>query len=424
MEQKIKQFHWERWLQRPPGAFMFSLFQESITRTMMRHAGVDAEYIAAISQDGVWYKSSEVHKRFRTGIEKYLKKGGSIFRVSHSCEKLWHDKKRRILKMITEPHDHLINNLVEFKHIVNQVNAYVWLTYGFEEIYTDRLRREVPRYIKTDIDEFIREASLPVKKNAHAQLEAALGGGGPLQHIQEEFGWIKSRDGFSRGFTVPELRVLRKKIKQVKKPTSTKIKIPAGLRPLMQEVQELTYFRTLRGDARSNLIFLMRPLLVLIAQKYNIPFQALKYYAIDDLVSGTPKLYPASGTFLFYRGEMVFSKNRIVLEESVYHTTVKGTVGFRGIIKGKVKIVTHTKHLGKVHEGDILVAQMTFPAFITAMHRAAAFVTDEGGITCHAAIIAREMKKPCVIGTKMATKVFHDGDMVEVDADRGVVKKV
>jgi pyruvate,water dikinase len=56
------------------------------------------------------------------------------------------------------------------------------------------------------------------------------------------------------------------------------------------------------------------------------------------------------------------------------------------------------------------------------MQKAAAFVTDEGGLTCHAAIVAREMKKPCIIGTKIATKVLKDGDMVEVDANKGIVK--
>jgi pyruvate,water dikinase len=65
---------------------------------------------------------------------------------------------------------------------------------------------------------------------------------------------------------------------------------------------------------------------------------------------------------------------------------------------------------------------MTTPAIIQAMHKASAFVTDEGGITSHAAIIAREMKKPCIIGTKIATKVLKDGDMVEVNADKGIVK--
>ena len=67
---------------------------------------------------------------------------------------------------------------------------------------------------------------------------------------------------------------------------------------------------------------------------------------------------------------------------------------------------------------------MTMPRYLPAMVRAAAFVTDEGGITCHAAIIAREMRKPCIIGTKIATQVLKDGDMVEVDADNGVVRKI
>ena len=64
---------------------------------------------------------------------------------------------------------------------------------------------------------------------------------------------------------------------------------------------------------------------------------------------------------------------------------------------------------------------MTFPAFLPAMKKAAAFITNEGGITCHAAIVAREMKKPCIIGTRIATKVLHDGDLVEVDANKGLV---
>ena len=53
-----------------------------------------------------------------------------------------------------------------------------------------------------------------------------------------------------------------------------------------------------------------------------------------------------------------------------------------------------------------------------------AIVTDEGGIMCHAAIIARELKKPCIIGAKVATKVLKDGDLVEVDAEKGIVRLV
>ena len=78
----------------------------------------------------------------------------------------------------------------------------------------------------------------------------------------------------------------------------------------------------------------------------------------------------------------------------------------------------------KLKDGDVLVTNMTTPNYLVAMKKAVAFITDEGGITCHAAIIAREMKKPCIIGTKNATKVLKDGDLVEVDANKGIVRKL
>jgi phosphoenolpyruvate synthase/pyruvate phosphate dikinase len=59
---------------------------------------------------------------------------------------------------------------------------------------------------------------------------------------------------------------------------------------------------------------------------------------------------------------------------------------------------------------------------IGAMQRASGFITDEGGITCHAAIVSREMGKPCIIGTRNATKILKDGDLVQVDAIHGVVR--
>ncbi|MCB9805962.1 hypothetical protein H6775_02250 [Candidatus Nomurabacteria bacterium] len=100
---------------------------------------------------------------------------------------------------------------------------------------------------------------------------------------------------------------------------------------------------------------------------------------------------------------------------------INGTVASSGIAKGVAKICTNAESLDKVEEGDILVASMTRPEYISAMKKAAAFITDEGGITCHAAIVSREMKKPCIIGTKFATKVLKDGDLVEVDGEHGVV---
>ena len=105
-------------------------------------------------------------------------------------------------------------------------------------------------------------------------------------------------------------------------------------------------------------------------------------------------------------------------------TELQGFSASLGHVTGKVKITRSVEEISKVQKGDVLVAVMTRPDYLPAMQKAAALVTDEGGITCHAAIVAREMKKPCVIGTKIGTQVFKDGDTVEVDANKGVVRKI
>ncbi|MEI8096638.1 MAG: PEP-utilizing enzyme [Candidatus Moraniibacteriota bacterium] len=111
-------------------------------------------------------------------------------------------------------------------------------------------------------------------------------------------------------------------------------------------------------------------------------------------------------------------------EESVEEEInfVHGMTAHKGVVQGRVSIVNDEQDLCKLKEGDILVSIMTRTTLVSGMKIAGAIVTNEGGTTCHAAIIAREFKKPCVVGTKIATKVFKDGDTVEVDADNGVVR--
>ncbi len=102
----------------------------------------------------------------------------------------------------------------------------------------------------------------------------------------------------------------------------------------------------------------------------------------------------------------------------------KGLCASSGIARGRVKIVKSATEVSKVEKGDILVAVMTRPDYVAGMKKAAAIVTEEGGVTCHAAIVSRELKIPCVIGTKIATKALKDGQMVEVDATNGIVRKI
>ncbi len=121
----------------------------------------------------------------------------------------------------------------------------------------------------------------------------------------------------------------------------------------------------------------------------------------------------------------VLSEHNLSLENfSANATEIKGSSAFSGVVKGNVKVVEGFNDLNKITAGDILVTQMTSPKYLGIMTKVGGIVTDQGGTLCHAAITARELKIPCVIGTKIATQVLRDGDLVEVDADRGIVRKL
>ncbi len=100
---------------------------------------------------------------------------------------------------------------------------------------------------------------------------------------------------------------------------------------------------------------------------------------------------------------------------------LKGLPASPGIGCGKVKIVLSPEEITKVEKGDVLVAKMTSPDYVPAMKKACAIVTDEGGMTSHAAIVSRELGVPCVVGTGRATQVLKEGEVVTVDGERGVV---
>jgi pyruvate,water dikinase len=101
---------------------------------------------------------------------------------------------------------------------------------------------------------------------------------------------------------------------------------------------------------------------------------------------------------------------------------IRGFVASVGHAKGTVKVIQTIEDASKLQVGDVLVISMTRPEHTIFMKKSAAIITDDGGITSHAAIVSRELGKPCIIGTKIATQVLKDGDEVEVDANKGIVK--
>lgn len=102
---------------------------------------------------------------------------------------------------------------------------------------------------------------------------------------------------------------------------------------------------------------------------------------------------------------------------------IKGVPASQGVVQGRVKIILDfEKDLSKMKKGDILITDETDSAALPLILKAKAIVTDTGGLLCHAAIVSRELKIPCMVGTKIATRVLRDGDLIEVNANKGIVK--
>lgn len=205
---------------------------------------------------------------------------------------------------------------------------------------------------------------------------------------------------------------------------------------------EYSHLRTHRTEVYVRTLYEASGLLSEVAGRIGLSYQDALYCSIDELLGALLAKRPLALDELNRRKagmayvmvdrqlQCFFGEDAIRLadeagirEENVLSVgALAGAIANMGIVRGVVKVVHDISELGKVEEGDILVASMTIPEFVPAMEKAAAFVTDEGGITCHAAIVSRELDIPCIIGVEIAARTLHDGDVVEVDANSGVVR--
>ena len=216
--------------------------------------------------------------------------------------------------------------------------------------------------------------------------------------------------------------------------------VPASVRELGLLAQELTFWKTERldvmslGDARAANLYRTAAESLTITTDHLF---AMQRDEIDEsLIRGEPVVSEeirsarlAGYCLALYKGEIGFYEPSRKPAPGQTDTKVevgdakelRGIAASAGVVSGPVRIIIDLSDIGGLEPGDVLVTTMTRPEMGVALDRASAFVTDQGGRMSHAAIIAREMKKPCVIGTERATAVLKDGMTVTVDGDAGTV---
>ncbi len=115
----------------------------------------------------------------------------------------------------------------------------------------------------------------------------------------------------------------------------------------------------------------------------------------------------------------VLKQNKVLKQSNA-----SGKSTYSGVFEGKVRVINSRKDLEKVLSGEVLISNMFTPEMAIFCRKAGALVTEEGGITCHAAIISRELKIPCIVGVKDACKIFSNGKIVRVDSKKGIINLI
>ena len=281
-----------------------------------------------------------------------------------------------------------------------------------------------------------------------------------LQEHQKKYTWMSMR---FMDYTPYDINHFRERLKEIKNPKQELERIEKELkekkkrfydlldslnlskqdRELFIVVNRLNYIRNTRDNFRRVAYYHAKSLYDKILAVLDCDYPTLLSHrekdvakALENGIKLTGIYQPETYIHMWKYGnfELVTENVKKRLEKEGIKTLklenikeFKGTVACQGKVTGKAKIITlnnWAKDCAAVQKGDILVAISTKPDYIVAMERAAAFVTDEGGITAHAAIVAREMGKPCIVGTNIATQVLKNGEMVEVDAEKGIVRKI
>lgn len=262
------------------------------------------------------------------------------------------------------------------------------------------------------------------------------------------FAWMGYDTGIGKDLTVAEVKTQVKGFlgqSQEKKPRASRAEIMRRLGMGRKEelflkiFNEVFYASNSRVESQMIAGQKMRPVFEEAARRLGAEYEDIVYLTfgeIEDSLGGKRIDFEEIGRrkrkfgLLMLGGHIyIFSGNEVSGLESQTDIPLdtrefSGLIANMGFVKGPVKIVATKSDLGKINIGDILVSKMTTPDFVVALERCSGIITDIGGITCHAAIIAREMEKPCITGTKFATSVLKDNDIVELDANRGVIRKV
>jgi phosphohistidine swiveling domain-containing protein len=265
-----------------------------------------------------------------------------------------------------------------------------------------------------------------------------------LQALKERLAELQELPSEKIRKRIEEIESVPKAAKEKKEEIIEALGNKAGVRIGSDLLSGMAYIRERNKEALGKVLYAYGKLYAEIGRRAGIPAGDTDYYLLSELGEALMKNKKVEEEEIRKRRECMVvlsehgrykkflsgSEAHLLWENEIVEITdfkneeLRGTCGSPGTAQGIAVVINSPKEVDKMREGAVLVSPYTDHELVPAMKKAAAIITDEGGILAHAAVISREFKIPCIIGAKIATSVLKDGDFVEVDANKGIVKRV
>ena len=338
----------------------------------------------------------------------------------------------------------------------------------FEDFFQKKLKAEMPKISENEFIELYKNISVPayesfISQEQRGAMEIAVRGKEmekDMDRLYNKFWWTKlgweSMTPHSKEYFAALVKKYRKnknsasllksaeqrnkRVEDKRRELLKKYRFSEEIGYWLEVFDRYAYYHDLRKEMQVRTVYAGYLLMAEAARRLKVSkddLEWLTHQEVQEILRGGKideeeiarrkeavlELVTKKGIKI-WSGKAALEKHQKEIPEKIENVfEFKGMGISRGIVRAKVKVCSGAEEaLKKIKKGDILVCGMTLPDYVLAMKRAGAIITDEGGITCHAAIISRELGIPCVVGTKVATRVLKDGDLVEVDAEKGVVK--
>jgi phosphohistidine swiveling domain-containing protein len=344
----------------------------------------------------------------------------------------------------------------EYVNSVLRYGKYTYFPLAIENNLSDEIRRIVS---KEEYDIVMTPISESEMVNARKSLLKIMIKNEDLETHKEKFSFLKRKGMLMEFFDEDHYREEMKKcvkpqeeLQQLEKETKRKqddfenvLKKYSGdpwVYSLLKTANLSIFFRNWRTEHIIQSSYYVVPMFKEIAKRLDLnSYKDVLYLLPDEVKALLEKvetdpnevvalrreafvfLTQESGTIILDGNEAINFQRSLNLSKKITDT-IKGTSAFRGKVQGEVYIFEGHHGYQEIKNAEILVAHTTVPEMVPYLGNIKAIVTEEGGILSHAAVISREFKIPSVIGTGNATKVLQDGDLVEVDAEQGIVRKI